>query len=402
MKTALVIGGGVAGCSTAHSLAKRGIQVTLIERHSSFAAEASGNPLAMLYPRLSGEDSLSQFALAGFLYTLQWLRDLNLDKTQFDACGLLQLGFNAREQKRIEKVALTNHAAFKLVSAQLASQLAGITLAHDALYFPDAGWLKPAAICERLIQHSNISTVTLHSAINILNENNLIKIICNDNTVLKADIVVICNANDAHTFNQSAHIKTTAVRGQITQLSATEYSKQLKTVVCSDGYLSPEVESEHSLGATFSTESQDLAVSNADHLANLNTLKTISMPLYLSLNDKIRLNKNMIAGRVAYRCTTPDYFPLVGQLLNTKALLKTPPRPNAPLASLPWHAGLYTNVAHGSRGFTSAPLCAELLACLICSEPLPLCNELAGLLNPNRFLLREMGLKKLSKQTASR
>jgi len=45
-------------------------------------------------------------------------------------------------------------------------------------------------------------------------------------------------------------------------------------------------------------------------------------------------------------------------------------------------------------------LCAELLACLIGNEALPIARELAGLLNPNRFLLREMGLKRLSKTLA--
>ncbi|NOT14654.1 MAG: hypothetical protein HOP21_03555, partial [Methylotenera sp.] len=52
-------------------------------------------------------------------------------------------------------------------------------------------------------------------------------------------------------------------------------------------------------------------------------------------------------------------------------------------------------------GFTSAPLSAELLAGLICNDALPISNELAGLLNPNRFLLREMGLKRLAKMTAT-
>ncbi|NOS97308.1 MAG: FAD-dependent oxidoreductase, partial [Methylotenera sp.] len=64
LKTAIIIGGGIAGCATAHALAIRGIQVTLFERNATIANEASGNPQAMLYPRISGDDDASQFALA--------------------------------------------------------------------------------------------------------------------------------------------------------------------------------------------------------------------------------------------------------------------------------------------------------------------------------------------------
>ncbi|MEI6228264.1 MAG: FAD-dependent oxidoreductase, partial [Methylophilaceae bacterium] len=45
-KHAVIIGAGIAGCSTAYALAQRGIRITLIERNAEIANEASGNPLA--------------------------------------------------------------------------------------------------------------------------------------------------------------------------------------------------------------------------------------------------------------------------------------------------------------------------------------------------------------------
>lgn len=407
-KTAVIIGGGIAGCSTAYALAQRGIGVTLLERHADFASEASGNTLAMLYPRLSGDDTTSQFALAGYLHSLRLLSTLNLDVADFNACGLLQLGFNARELARIKKVAVQNHPAniVKYVTACEASRLSGIQIAHDALYFPSAAWIKPKNICMRLLQHKNISIITLSNTINILKNNDLFEIHCKNNLIVKADIAIIANANNAKSFSQSNHITTQAVHGQVSQLTATAASHGLKTIVCSNGYLSPAVNHQHSLGATFSIEPSylnegnlnqhhnDLALSGNNHQKNLEILKLISEPLYQNLQN------NIAGGRVALRCTTPDYFPLVGELLDSHALKTAPPRPTASTTSLPWLNGLYINVAHGSKGFTSAPLCAELLACLISNAALPIPATLASLLNPNRFILRELGLKRLAKTMA--
>ncbi len=393
-KTAIVIGCGIAGCSTAYALAQRGVQVTLLERHAEIASEASGNPIAMLYPRLSGDDAASEFALAGYFHSLALFKSLDLGPDNFNHCGMLQLGFNARELARIKKVVAQNHSTdiLKYVTQLDATALAGITLSHDALYFPEAGWVNPQQLCKRLTHHKNISLITLTNVINILKNNNIFEIKNSESLTLRADIVIIANANNAQTLSQATHIKTQAVRGQVSQLSATDVSQKLRMIVCSEGYLSPSVNGQHCLGATFSTENDD--VNQADHLSNLEILKTISVPLHHNLRN------NIVNGRASYRCTTSDYFPLVGELLDSVALKSLPPRPTATSDSLPWIQGLYMNVAHGSKGFTSAPLCAELLACLICNEALPITSELAGLLNPNRFLLREIGLKPLAKKLA--
>ncbi|HOY69375.1 MAG TPA: FAD-dependent 5-carboxymethylaminomethyl-2-thiouridine(34) oxidoreductase MnmC [Methylotenera sp.] len=395
-KTAIVIGGGIAGCATAYALAQRGVKVTLVEQHAALGQEASGNPCAMLYPRLSSGDSLSTFNLAAFLHSLSFYASLHLPAHTFNACGMLQLGFNAREQARIQKVAhfFTENSPCQHVSAEIASQLSGTALKHAALYFKQAGWIKPNILLTHLTQHKNISTITLNKINIILNSNNIFELELDKNKTIFAENVVICCANSAKHFAQSAHISTQAVRGQVSFLQATETSQTLKTIICSDGYLSPCVEGVHSLGATFSTENTDLHLTDTDHQANLNTLKLLSAPLYAQLNTQ------PVAGRASLRCTTPDYFPLLGQLLDASTLGAKPPRANANATSLPWLNGLYINTAHGSRGFTSAPLCAELIANMICNEPLNLNCDLLGLLNPNRFLLRKLGLKRLAKLPA--
>jgi tRNA 5-methylaminomethyl-2-thiouridine biosynthesis bifunctional protein len=392
-KTAIIIGGGIAGCSTAYALATRGIKVTLFERHAEVASEASGNPQAMLYPRISGEDAASQFALESYLYSLEFFKTLKLNPADFNVCGMLQLGFNPRELARIQKVAAQNHAddILKYVGADEASSLAGIDLTHDALYFPKAAWVNPQQLCQRLTTHENISVKTLINADSLLKNNDLFEIYSEDILIEKADIAIIANANEAQNLGLNLYLKTQAVRGQVSILEATNISQKIKSIICSDGYLSPADNGQHCLGATFSVENMDDKLDEEDHLANLFKLKSFSLPLHESLKHNIK------GGRVSFRCTSFDYFPLVGELLDNNLLKTKPPRPNAQPDSLPWIKGLYINVAHGSRGFTSAPFCAELLAQMICQEPLTLNVELATLLNPNRFALRKLGLKRLAR-----
>ena len=391
-KTAIIIGGGIAGCATAYALATRGIQVTLFERNENIASEASGNPQAMLYPRLSGDDAASQFALESYLYSLRFLKSLHLKPAEFSVCGMLQLGFNPRELARIQKVAAQNHSEdiLKYVSANEASTLAGIELAYDALYFPNAAWVNPQHLCQRLTAHQNISIKTSTKINNLLKNNNLFEIYSNHKLIGKSDVVVIANANEAQNLGLDLYLKTQTVRGQVSMLAATDASQQLKTIICSDGYLSPANNKQHCLGATFSTENMNVALGDEDHLSNIHRLKCCSMSLFENLKN------NITGGRVSFRCTSFDYFPLLGELLDNTLLKANPPRPNAKPESLPWIKGLYINVAHGSRGFTSAPFCAELLAQIICGEPYTN-HELISALNPNRFLLRKLGLKRLAK-----
>ena len=47
--------------------------------------------------------------------------------------------------------------------------------------------------------------------------------------------------------------------------------------------------------------------------------------------------------------------------------------------------GFYINAGHGSRGSTSAPLCAEIIANLIDNKPLPVENAVKVALEVDRF-----------------
>jgi tRNA 5-methylaminomethyl-2-thiouridine biosynthesis bifunctional protein len=113
-------------------------------------------------------------------------------------------------------------------------------------------------------------------------------------------------------------------------------------------------------------------------------------------------NPQTLQGRAAIRATTSDYLPLAGASLDTAQLKENPPRYNAPPSSLPWLDGLYINAGHGAKGLVNAPLCAEIIASLICNEPAPVDCSLLSALDPNRLALRELGLKRLAQTIQSK
>jgi tRNA 5-methylaminomethyl-2-thiouridine biosynthesis bifunctional protein len=390
-KTVTVIGAGIAGCASAYTLANKGWQVTLIERQAAVAQEGSGNPRGVIYPRLAGHETIQdQLALSSYIYTLKLLTSLGLAQHDMNLCGLLQLGFNQREATRLQEIAkrkLGKDIA-QYVNAEQASAIAGIALSYDALYFPQAGWLKPSACCKALIENNIINIKYNTEVIDFININNLWKVQSENGFIAQAEAIVIANANDALQFKLSAHLPLTAVRGQMSSIEATSQSAKIKTVLCSDGYLTPALEHIHCLGATFTTNETSTEVRLADNLSNLAMIKKISAELS-------SLDVDQMHGRAALRCTTPDYMPLVGELINATSLRLLPPKHISPAPALLKHKGLFVNLGHGSKGLTTAPFCAEILACMMSQQPLPASLPLVQALNPNRYLLKELGLKRL-------
>lgn len=389
---ALVIGAGIAGCASSHALAMRGWQLTQIERHAQVAAEASGNPAGMLYPRLAMQDTvMSRLALGGFLHVLRSLKNLGLSDDDYRQCGLLQLAYDQCESERCRAVAQRGlpEDIVRWVDANEAGRIAGIHLKQDALYFPHAGWVKPGALCAAFSQHRNIRLQLSQQVVRIVQHQDLWQAWDGETLLDEAPVLILAAANDSLRFEPTAHLPLQPVRGQITVAPASAYSRQLQAVLCTDGYISPAIDGQHCLGATFSPDDSGLDIRHEDYMSNLDMLKRMSAELQQSLET------DQLQGRAALRVATPDYLPLVGAIMDAGELATNPPKHYSRSPALPYLQGLYINTGHGSKGISQAPLCAELLAAAICGEPLPLDSKTVAALDPNRFLLRKLGLKNL-------
>lgn len=394
-KHAVVIGAGLAGCATAASLAARGWRVSLLERHAAVACEASGNPQGVLYLKLSAHGTaLSQLIVAGFGHTRRLLERLQRG-ADWDACGVLQLAFDDKEAARQAKLA----AAFPVdllasLTREQAETLAGIGLPAGGLFYPDAGWVHPPALCQLLAAHPLISLLTHHEALELQRDNGQWQVLAGARPLISAPVVVLAAAAEIRRFAQSANLPLKRIRGQISRLPASPASSELRTVVCAEGYVAPPRDGEHTLGASFDFHSDDLTPSAAEHAGNLELLMDISTDLAERLQVD-QLDPAQLEGRAAFRCTSPDYLPIVGPLADAEAFSETyavlaKDARQVPDAPCPWLPGLYINSGHGSRGLISAPLSGELIAAWLEDEPLPLPRAVAEACHPNRFALRKL------------
>jgi tRNA 5-methylaminomethyl-2-thiouridine biosynthesis bifunctional protein len=392
-RAALVIGAGLAGCATAASLAARGWQVTLLERHEAVAQEASGNPQGVLYLKLSAHGTaLSQLVLAGFGHTRRLLQHLQQGH-DWAACGVLQLAFDAPEAARQAKLAEAFPAdLLHSLTREQAEARAGVALPAGGLFYPNAGWVHPPALCRQLASHPRIRLLTHSEALELRRVDGHWQALDGERLLAEAPVAILAGAAEVRRF--AAELPLKRIRGQISRLPQTTRSAELACVVCAEGYVAPPRGGEHTLGASFDFHSQDCAPTAAEHAGNLELLREISADLAERL-DADRLDPAQLEGRAAFRCTSPDYLPIVGPLADPAAFAETyavlgKDARQVPDSPCPWRDGLYVNSGHGSRGLITAPLCGELLAAWLNDEPLPLPRAVAEACHPNRFLLRKL------------
>ncbi|MBA3536916.1 MAG: bifunctional tRNA (5-methylaminomethyl-2-thiouridine)(34)-methyltransferase MnmD/FAD-dependent 5-carboxymethylaminomethyl-2-thiouridine(34) oxidoreductase MnmC [Tatlockia sp.] len=385
-KKAIVLGAGLAGCYSAHALAKRGWQVILLDENKEVGQGASGNRQAILYPQLSAYRSpLTQFMLSAFLYAGRAYSQLEAFNAIGDLSGFLQLAIN--EQERLSQTSLTEWLSVYpelavIVDAQEASRLAGIELDVGGLFIRNSGWLDSKALCQLLKQTTGIHWFQDTAIKELVYKDRLWH--AGEHS---AEVVVLANGYQANQFAETDFLPLKSIRGQMTIIAANEQSLKLKIPLCGDGHILPSHKNQHAFGASYHHSTIDKASYSSDDRVNLSRLAKLPTALTWS-ND-------IIANWVGIRAATTDYLPVVGPVPEVKmfrsrfASLSTNSKRWVPLSGS-YLPGLFLCAGFGSRGLTTIPLSAEWLASLINNEPAQISQAMVQSLAPARFLIKEI------------
>ena len=348
LRSAIVIGAGVAGAAVCERLASRGWQVTLIERHAQPAAEASGNPAGVFHPIVAPDDSLfARFTRASFLYLQHhWP---SLDRLEWQRCGVLQLARDDRERESQQRA---------LATLGYPSNYARFDAAKGGVWFPEAGWVKPRSLVKALLARNGIETKFGVEVFDLEFSAQIWRARDNQGeTIAAAPVVVLANAADALRLSPRPEVRLRRIRGQLTLAPAIP---GLDHVLLRGGMVLPGMDGVSVIGASFDVDDDDPELRLDSHAGNLERLEQI-------LPGAARgLDPQKLEGRVAFRAVVRDRLPMVGPLGN----------------------GLFGAFAYGSRGLLWASLAGEIIASMLEGEPLPVERKLAAAVDPGRFALR--------------
>lgn len=330
-----ILGGGLAGCAAAYMLKKAGHEPVIYEAGDCLASGASGNQIGLYNPRFGAEwTPHSQYYGCAFERALHVFD--RLDGIDFNSCGALHLITDDKKERRFSKMLESwglgeNH--MHLVSAQYASQLAGIHIDHDALYLPQSGSVSPAKLCA---VYAGVIESHFGSSV----------------THVDADITILAAGPALRMFEDSQFIDLRAVRGQVTLVKE---AAPLKTNICYGGYVSTAVDGVHMVGSTFQRWLDHSELIEDDDADNLNKLAE-AIPAFPQ-------ELGIVGHRASVRTTSKDHFPVVGQISDN----------------------VYVSTAHGSHGILSSLMAAEILANMIDNKPQALSDDVLAALSPYRF-----------------
>ncbi len=347
-KKVAVIGSGIAGSTLAYALAERGHKVDLYEQDEEICSRASGNGVLITYPRLSAFDSpYARFCIHSFLFASSFYDRL---KTKaWNKCGVLLLNHDDSSLKRQTSLlnARSDNKLFKAFSCEEASKKANLKLNSGGMFFKEGGFIEPKNLCQSLLNHKNINLI-LSTKIEKLDSDGINRKIVSNKKVIEYEEVCLCTGHASKELIDLTGLSSK--RGQVSYVDSSNDLENLKFPICANGYFSPKVNGSHVVGSSYSDTKND-RIDEEEHKSNVEKLKKIHS-----------FNVNIVNGKVGFRAVTKDRMPLVG--------VKN---------------GIYVNTGHGSRGSTSSPLCAEIIADLIDNKPLPVDNEIITALDLNRF-----------------
>jgi tRNA 5-methylaminomethyl-2-thiouridine biosynthesis bifunctional protein len=352
-RRALVIGAGVAGAAMAYALTQRGCETTVIDRGKAPGAGASGNPLALMMPRLDVSDTPEARGLIeAYLFSRRLY--LGLGPRAAAPAPTLRRPGASRDRRRFERLL----ADPPLCARHL--QPLNPDAPGDGLRLNGALAIQPAQTLEALLRGASMR---MGAEVQMIRCDQGAEVWLSDGARLEGDVLIACTALGLQALLGPACPTLTGRAGQIEACARTTPEAFAEA---DGGYVVGAFDA-MVYGATFEASPDGAAeVTPEGRDVNLQTLERLRPDL---LASTVRAP----VSRASVRATTSDRLPFIGAI-------------NA-ASSVEGGAG-YMIGGLGSHGYLWAPFLAEALASRLFGEPAPAERCVLERLSPAR-LMRE-------------
>jgi tRNA 5-methylaminomethyl-2-thiouridine biosynthesis bifunctional protein len=352
-----VIGAGIGGACAARALVDFGAEVTVFERAGAAATGASGNPRALVMPRLdAGDTPAARLMIDAYLAA----RAFYAGRAGVAEGGVVHRPKNETERARFEKLC----ADPPLPLEDLEAMPGGLLHKRALLITPQP--LIGELLAGVDVRYGAAPDIDLATR-------------CVGGEVFGA--IVLANGIDIARL--LPWLGLTPRLGQVDYV--TGGAPHPPDAVADGAYALCDGDT-RLWGATFEAGDEPL-VSDVARAKNMQDLKRLD-PWWMG-----DVQGTEVFSRAGIRATTADRLPLIGAVPDEArcqevfAGLK-----NGRLieADVPRLAGIYIATGFGARGFTFAPWAAGLIASAIRGAPMPAATDVAATANPPRALRRAM------------
>lgn len=346
-KTVLIIGNGVAGACAANALLRRGFNVSIVDNDPSGSFKASNNPIALIMPRLDNSNGpIARFYRCAYLYCIGQYSQYG---NEFVKTTIKEFPKHARDSKKFAAILKNPH-----FDEQTLGGIDGCLLHFDAGFaYPDrllAKFTKAAKIINAeaaKIARAKSRVWTAYDAAG--------------NEIAGADICIIACGAGLKAF---ANLPPKSIAGRAGTISICENIIQVAQPFGGKSYCL-KYKDGIVFGASFIPCELDAKPIPTQEEAMENLANLAATAPQVAQN----IDCQQLKGRTSVRVVTDDFIPLIGALA---------------------HEGpdLYLIGGLGSRGFSTAPIAGEIIACQINDEPMPIEADLLTIIDPIRFMRR--------------
>ncbi|MDD0838163.1 FAD-dependent 5-carboxymethylaminomethyl-2-thiouridine(34) oxidoreductase MnmC [Curvibacter sp. HBC61] len=379
-RSCVVVGGGLAGLGTAHALARRGWQVTVLDAATEPAQGASGLPAGLFSPHVSPDNNrISRLTRTGLRLTRDTAERLLTEGQDWAPTGVMEHRVHGKSGPR---GALPDEALWSHEASAEQKQAAGLPAEAAATWHPTAGWVRPARLVSQLLAEACSALpgrVTWRGGCRVArlqrdDAQGRWQLLDEAGAPLASTALVVVAAGPGSRALCEPQVPLQALRGQLSWAVAQAGEQLPPHPVNGQGSLIPHLPLPEGqawyTGSTFDRAHPPQQAGDAtpvkavDHDTNLDKLAKLLPATAASLRSPP--GSATLQAWAGIRCTSPDRVPLVGPV--------DPER-------LP---GVWACTALGTRGLTWGLLCAELLAAQLSGEPLPIELSLARSLLASR------------------